>query len=116
MGRPKSKIDWKKVDNLLVCHCTGTEVASVLGVCADTLYRAVEDKFNMAFALYSQQKKECGKAIIKADQFKASHEGNTTMQIWLGKQHLGQKDKQELDVGLKGSIPVKDWITSKSKA
>lgn len=98
MGRPKSKIDWNKVDNYLKAHCTGTEVAAVLGVCPDTLYRACESKFKVTFAVYSQQKKENGNAILRAKQFQSAIEGDKTMQIWLGKQHLGQREKQSTEI------------------
>lgn len=34
--------------------------------------------------------------MLRAAQYKAAMEGNTTMLIWLGKQRLGQSDKNEL--------------------
>ena len=32
--------------------------------------------------------------------------GNVTMLIWLGKQHLGQRDKQEMDVNSKNETKI----------
>jgi len=32
-------------------------------------------------------------------QYTAAMEGNTTMLVWLGKQHLGQSDQQSIKVG-----------------
>lgn len=39
-----------------------------------------------------------GKASLRRMQFKTAESGNATMQIWLGKQYLGQKDKQDVTV------------------
>lgn len=109
-GRPKVKIDWEFVDSYLKAQCPGTEIAATIGICSDTLYRACEREKKMTFDAYSQEKKSIGQSILRATQFNTAigftnKDGvlypNTTMQIWLGKQILGQKDKQ--DVNLKGS-------------
>ena len=34
---------------------------------------------------------------MRAKQFETALGGNVSMQIWLGKQHLGQRDKTELE-------------------
>lgn len=39
-------------------------------------------------------------------QFKNAQAGNVTMQIWLGKQYLGQKDKQEVEQYGKDGGPI----------
>ena len=44
---------------------------------------------------------EQGKASLRRMQYGAANKGNVTMQIWLGKQYLGQNDKQEI-TGLMG--------------
>lgn len=98
MGRTKANIDWHKVDNLLKAQCDGTEIAAMLGLkCADTLYRHVKETFKMDFVAYSQQKRAEGRTLLKVAQFdKALTEKDKTMQIWLGKQYLGQKDKNDV--------------------
>ena len=40
---------------------------------------------------------ESGRASLRRMQYVAAKKGNATMQIWLGKQYLGQKDKQEIE-------------------
>ncbi len=37
-----------------------------------------------------------GKASLRRKQYEIAMSGNTTMLIWLGKQALGQSDKQEI--------------------
>ena len=88
-------IDWEKVDRLLRSGCTGVQVASRLGVHADTLYRACERERGAAFAAYSQQKREDGETLILEKQMDAAMKGDKTMLIWLGKQRLGQKEKHD---------------------
>ena len=96
MGRPKANIDWKRVDHLLTCQCDGVGIAGILGVSADTLYRACQEEHNIGFADYSAQKKSEGKELLRAKQFETAMNGNVTMQIWLGKQHLNQKDRKDM--------------------
>lgn len=97
MGRPKANIDWAKVDAYLKAQCTGTAIASIFGIHPDTLYLACEKKFKMGFSEYSAQKKAEGAEILKAKQYQTAMDGNVSMQIWLGKQYLGQKDKQDIE-------------------
>jgi hypothetical protein len=95
-GRPRAIINWRKVDSLLRAGCNGTEIAGLLGIHADTLYHACEEKYKVAFSAYQQAKREQGKELLRYAQFQSALNNNTTMQIWLGKQLLGQKDKQEV--------------------
>ena len=51
----------------------------------------------MNFSLYSLKFKQKGDSILKAKQFESAiTDKNITMQIWLGKQRLGQREKQEI--------------------
>ena len=99
MGRPKAEIDWRKVDQYLKAQCDGVGIAGLLGVAPITLYRACKRKFKVNFDAYSAQKKAEGKELLRAKQYETAFNGNFTMQIWLGKQYLGQRDKS--DVSLK---------------
>lgn len=95
-GRPKKEIDFDMVDNLLGIMCTGEEVADILGVDYDTLNARIKEQFKVSFSDYIREKQSKGKASLRRRQYlTAVEEGNPTMLIWLGKQYLGQKDKQE---------------------
>lgn len=103
-GRPLISIDWKKVDQLLISGCRGTEVASFLGIHKDTLYdRCVKEK-NMSFSDYSAQKRQKGDSLLKHKQFQIGMEGNTTMLVWLGKQRLKQKENPQTADDFNGSL------------
>jgi hypothetical protein len=96
MARPKTVIDWNKVDKYLQAQCDGVGIAGLLGISPDTLYRACQEIHKIGFAEYSAQKKAEGKELLKAKQFSVAMEGDKTMLVWLGKQYLQQRDKQEL--------------------
>lgn len=97
-GRPKKILNATGIDTikqLSRIQCTDEEIASVLGVSVDTLTRAAnKDIFEEAKA----SGKEAGKASLRRMQFKTAEAGNATMLIWLGKQYLGQTDKQDVKV------------------
>jgi transposase-like protein len=94
-GRPEAVIDWKRVDSMLQAHCTGTGIASLLGIHPETLYRACQDKYKIGFTEYSVQKKTEGKELLRQKQFSVAMNGEKSMLIWLGKQYLEQSDKLE---------------------
>lgn len=96
MGRPLIKIDWKKVQSLCKIQCTGEEIAGVLGIDYDTLNNALIREKDTTFSDYFKKHSAGGRFSLRRRQFKIAEEGNPTMLIWLGKQYLGQKEKQEV--------------------
>ncbi len=103
MACPKKVINWKEVDEKLEAGSSGTEVASALGMHPDTLYlRCVKEK-EMGFSEYSQIKRACGDVRLRNAQFKSAMDGNITMQIWLGKVRLKQKEPTN-DSNIKESL------------
>jgi hypothetical protein len=73
-------------------QATTKECAAVLGVTEPTFikfkqdHKAVQDAYDAG--------EGNGRASLRRRQFKAADAGNATMLIWLGKQYLGQSDKQ----------------------
>ncbi len=84
-------IDWDLVQKLAHIQCTQTEIASTAGVSVDTLHRHPE------FAEVYKRGAEGGRKSLRRMQFESATKGNVVMQIWLGKQYLGQADKQLVD-------------------
>ena len=95
-GRPVIPIDWEQVSKMLGIQCTGEEIAGVLGISYDTLEKACKREQKMSYTDYSKQKGANGKASLRSRQW-AMTESNPTMAIWLGKQWLGQTDKNDGD-------------------
>jgi len=97
-GRPRIEIDYKTLDNLCAIMCTKEEIASLLEIDADTLHAALKRDGNEGFSAYYKKKSSNGKMSLRRRQYQAALDGNTTMLVWLGKQHLGQADKSENQV------------------
>lgn len=87
MGRKKVKIDYDTVKNLAKICCTQEEIASVLGCSVKTLQR--RKQFNKAY----QDGLNDARASLRRLQWKSAANGNITMQIFLGKNLLGQRDR-----------------------
>ncbi len=102
-GQPKAKIDLDELEKLCVLQCTQGEIAAYFGVTRRTIEnRAQEPEFREIMER-GQQK---GLISLRRKQMQAVELGNTTMLIWMGKQLLGQKDKQEFSGPGGGPIEV----------
>ncbi len=96
MGRPKATIDWNDVGEMLKAGCDATAIATTLGISTDTLYVRSKKDNKLDFSAYSQQKRAAGNDLLRRKQFEVAMSGNVSMLIWLGKNRLGQSDKQEI--------------------
>ena len=96
-GRPNKPIDYAKLSKMCAIHCTGEECSSILDMDYDTLNRNLIADGHGGFADYFKKHSATGKMSLRRKQFtKAVDEGSVPMLIWLGKQYLGQKDKEEV--------------------
>lgn len=116
-GRPKKQIDKKAFENLCSLQCTKDEMCGFFDVHEETLTRWCHDTYEMGFSDIYKRKSASGKMSLRRMQFRTAEEGNPTMQIWLGKQYLGQKDvlRQSIDVKQESSEEVNemhDYIKS----
>ena len=94
-GKPKIELDSALVRRLAGLQCTYEEIASALGVSVDTLDRRREDTPEIAEAI--KEGRSLGKRSLRRMQLKSAKGGSVTMQIWLGKQWLDQKDRQDIE-------------------
>ena len=92
MGRPKKKISQKQFESLCAIQCTEEEICDVLEVTDKTLTRWCKDTYNKPFSEVFREKRALGKASLRRNQWKLAEKGNSTMQIWLGKQILKQSE------------------------
>ena len=101
MGRPKKNLtpkEWDSVKYMCMIHCTGEEIAGVLQMDYDTLNRNCKDKFGIPISEYIKSNQSNGKMSLRRAQWKAAESGNVSMLIWLGKQWLGQREVQEIEI------------------
>jgi len=108
--KPMSDKEFEQLVNMIRIQCTRDEICDILGMSDTTLNRRIKEQgipgVDNFEALYKKHQGE-GKASLRRAQWKAAQDGNPTMLVWLGKQMLGQKDKQELSGPDGGAIPVK---------
>ncbi|MGK2915796.1 MAG: hypothetical protein ACSLE5_15345 [Porticoccaceae bacterium] len=121
MARPLKPVDWEIVDELCAIQCTGEEVAAVIGLNYDTLNRACKREKKLCFTDHYNEKSQHGKASLRRRQWRQAEEGNATMQIWLGKQWLGQSDNPNppptvVQLEVKNTNPTKEEIIAELKA
>lgn len=104
MMADSKKFDWELFEKLCGFPdvITQKDIANAMGVSVDTCERRIQERFNnpegehVTFAGFREQKQASFRiSLLNAQIKKAIHSKNTIMQIWLGKQYLGQKDKHE---------------------
>jgi hypothetical protein len=79
------------------------QVAAALGIHHDTLYNRCEQDLGVTFSAFYQEKWQKGNDLLHQSQFKNALKGNATIQIWLGKQRLNQKDNNEQTIDPKSA-------------
>lgn len=88
MARPQLEIDDNDVEKLASMQCTMKEMAAFFDCSVDTLERRFADTIRKG--------REKGRITLRRLQWQAAQKGNVVMMIWLGKQILGQAEKQEI--------------------
>lgn len=98
MARPKKILDKENFEKLCELQCTKPEICGFLDVSDKTLDRWVKETYGeeSSFSVIYKQKREGGKVSLRRRQWQMS-EKSASMAIWLGKQYLDQKDKQEAE-------------------
>ncbi len=95
-GRPRKEIDEGQFKGLCALMCTKDEIAGVFGINTDTLESRVREMFGMgfseAFKIFSAPRKVAHRRL----QFKQA-EKSIPMSIFLGKQYLGQSEKNQIE-------------------
>lgn len=96
-GRPKSLdgVDFKQVALLGRFRATHETMAEHFDVSVRTIERYMKDEESEFCRVYKKAFAECKMSLAEA-QVKSALDGNATLLIWLGKQHLNQVDKQEI--------------------
>lgn len=105
-GRPKKEFDQKTFEGLCQILCTKDEICNIFECNEQTLTAWCQEIYGCGFCDIYKKLSDGGKASLRRMQFKSATNGNVTMQIWLGKQYLGQSDKQELTGKDGGAIEI----------
>lgn len=97
MGRPLIDIDQKHFESLCGFQCTEEEICSFFHVTDKTLAAWCKRTYGRRFSEVFREKKALGKMSLRRAQMQAAIGGNTTMMIWLGRNLLGQTDKDRTE-------------------
>jgi len=95
VGRPKINLNLEELERLSRLNCTMPEISAYF----DIPLRTLEDKFTNELEVRNaiEKGRATGKLSLRRRQIQIMEEtNNPTMAIWLGKQMLGQTDKQEI--------------------
>ena len=92
---------WDEFEKLCQIQCTIQEISYFFGMTNETIQTRVKEHYNETFSVIFNQKKEVGRISLRRMQMQVALKGNPTMLIWLGKQHLEQKDQANVSGVLK---------------
>lgn len=104
-GRPKKEIDKKVFENLCGLQCTLNEIASAFDCSTDTVERWCRREYKKGFAEVFSEKREKGRISLRRKQWQLA-EKSPAMAIFLGKNYLGQTDKQDVEVSGPNNAPI----------
>lgn len=96
IGRPQKEINKDQFESLCRLQCTRLEICEVTGVSEDTIERWCKRTYGETFAVVFSQKRTGGFVSLRRTQFKLADK-SAAMAIFLGKNYLGQADKQEME-------------------
>jgi hypothetical protein len=111
MARPRKELEdikfdgWDQLDALVVWS-NGEYCAEQLGISYDTLIERIKGRTGLSFPEYKHQKKEKLRINLLKKQYDVAMSGNVSMLIWLGKNELGQTDKNEEKIVSEISINI----------
>ena len=107
MARPRIEIDKEQFKKLCSIQCTLGEIASWFKCSEDTIERWCKRELKMSFAEAFKIWSADGKISLRRNQFKMA-EHNVSMAIFLGKQYLGQKDQQDVQISRSDDETIKE--------
>lgn len=109
MARPKLEINADEIFKLAQIGCKNEEIADYFGCHVNTITGRFCEELTKGRANLRMS--------LRRKQLDVAFKGNVTMLIWLGKQMLDQKDKQEISSeDEKGFVMhIKDYADKKKK-
>jgi hypothetical protein len=88
MARQRKAVDEKLVERLAAIGCTDREIATLLEVSENLLRRRCRAALDRGRTRL--------KKSLRRKQIELAKKGNVPMLIWLGKQYLDQRDRQDV--------------------
>jgi len=104
-GRPRKEFDRKLFESLCGLQCTLDEIASVFSCDNKTVEQWCKREYGKNFSEIFREKRNIGKISLRRAQWRLA-EKSPAMAIFLGKNFLGQTDKQDVEVSGPNNAPV----------
>lgn len=95
MARPRAEINQEEFEKLCGLQCTKDEICDWFSITDKTLDAWCKRTYEQSFSVIFEKKRVRGKISLRRAQFKLA-EKSAAMAIFLGKNYLGQTDKQEI--------------------
>ena len=95
-GRPRKVVDYALLEKLAMLHASHDEIAAMLKVSTGYVSEHLKPGADPAFSEAHARGWSNGKLNLRRKQLEKAMGGDATMQIWLGKNMLGQTDKAEV--------------------
>ena len=118
MPKGEINIDWDQVAYWLEARCSGSQIADILGIHENTLYVRCKTDLGLEFVAFKAKNRSKGEQNLRLAQYESAvKDKDRGMQIWLGKQWLGQTDKSQSTIDIPQMKVVKittDGITEQS--
>lgn len=95
-GRPRKVVDYALLEKLAMLHASHEEISAMLGISTGYVAEHLKPGADPAFADAHARGWSNGKLNLRRKQLEKAMGGDATMQIWLGKNMLGQTDKAEV--------------------
>lgn len=90
----KIEVDLGIVDELCELHCTLDEISNVIGISVTIMNKRIKEMTGYTAMNYVIARSAKGAVSLRRAQYMSALGGSVPMQIWLGKQVLGQTDKK----------------------
>lgn len=103
MARPQKQLDQTQFEGLCALQCTLEEIAGFFHCSEDTVERWCKRTYNENFAETYKKHSAKGKMSLRRAQFRLA-EKSAAMAIFLGKNYLGQSDRQEIVATTNGQL------------
>jgi len=106
VGRPPEEFDLEQVELFGRFKATYDTMSSWFGVSTRTIERLMSPENLEETEFCRSYKKGMADLQLKLSEAQIRNalvENNATLQVWLGKQYLNQKDKQEIDSNIKST-------------
>jgi len=97
MARPKKPIDREAFEKLCALACTLCEIAGFFDCSEDHIENWCKREYKKRFSEISRLKRGNGNISLRRKQREVAMSGSVPMLIFLGKNLLGQSDKQEVE-------------------